>query len=313
MVDPVNRLHGKKGQEPEAWIRVVGLPLHLWTGEILKKVGDSCGGFVALDEETALKTDLHWARILVKMNSSGKPSSVNLLAGARSYELQIWWEIQPTAAEVYPRKSRTSGAPAEPDEEDDRKARADGHVRTEWAVMSHTSREEQRDVGHLFLLETCAAADGLSQCQKRGVISKVGVKHSFEIQNNLRFSMREEELKKAHLRDTNRGSPGPYLECVVGQNPCPIQGVSEGQSLISFMEQIVRPTVRNSQAAHRGKGMLVEKTKGMVNSSCAVPQESEAIVVEERGFQEMIPTKMPDCSEDNKTKWGIEQRGEKHP
>ena len=43
----------KKGQEPEAWIRVVGLPLHQWTGEILKKVGDSCGGFVALDEETA--------------------------------------------------------------------------------------------------------------------------------------------------------------------------------------------------------------------------------------------------------------------
>ena len=84
------------------WIRVVGLPLHLWTGEILKKVGDSCGGFVALDEETSLKTDLHWARILVKMNSTKKPSSVNLLAGARSYKLQIWWEIQPTVAEVFP-------------------------------------------------------------------------------------------------------------------------------------------------------------------------------------------------------------------
>ena len=30
---------GRKGQEPEAWVRVVGLPLHLWTGEILKKNG----------------------------------------------------------------------------------------------------------------------------------------------------------------------------------------------------------------------------------------------------------------------------------
>ena len=209
---------GRKGQESEVWIRVVGLPLHLWTGEILKKVGDSYGGFVALDEETTLKTDLLWARILVKMNNTGKPSSVNLLAGAKSYELQIWWEIQPTVAEVYPRSSRTSIAPTEPSEEDDRKKRADGCVRAEWAETRHTTREEQRNVGHHFLLETCAAAYDLSQCQKRGVISKVGFTHSFEIQNNLRFRVREEELKKAHLRDTNRGSPRPYLECVVGQN-----------------------------------------------------------------------------------------------
>ena len=84
---------GRKGQDQEAWIRVIGLPLHLWIGEILKKVGYSCEGFFALDKETTLRTNLLWARILVKMNSMGKPSSVNLLAGARSYELQIWWEI----------------------------------------------------------------------------------------------------------------------------------------------------------------------------------------------------------------------------
>ena len=88
MVDPVNRMHGKEGQETEIWIRVVDLPLHLWTGEILKKVGDSCGGFVALDEETTYKKDLQWARIQVKKkNSTEKPSLVNLLAGARSYKL----------------------------------------------------------------------------------------------------------------------------------------------------------------------------------------------------------------------------------
>ena len=88
MVDPVNRMYGKEGQETEIWIRVVGLPLHLWIGEILKKVGDSCGGFVALDEETTYKKDLQWARIQVKKkNSTEKPSLVNLLAGARSYEL----------------------------------------------------------------------------------------------------------------------------------------------------------------------------------------------------------------------------------
>ena len=51
---------------------MVGLPLYLWTGENLKKVGDSCGGFIAMDEGTASKTDLLWARILIKLNNNAK-------------------------------------------------------------------------------------------------------------------------------------------------------------------------------------------------------------------------------------------------
>ena len=46
----------------------------------MKKVGASCGSFVAMDKGIALRTDLLWARILVKMNGMGKPSSINLLA-----------------------------------------------------------------------------------------------------------------------------------------------------------------------------------------------------------------------------------------
>ena len=129
---------------------MVGFPLHLWTREILKKVGDSCGGFVALDEETTFKKDLQWARILVKKkkkNSTEKPSSVNLLAGARSYKLQIWWEIQPTVTEVYPHSSRAHGVLVESREEDGRSTCALGRVGVVWEVPRHTSREAQRDVG----------------------------------------------------------------------------------------------------------------------------------------------------------------------
>ena len=81
----------RKNQSEEVWIGVVGLPLHLWTREILKKLGDCCGGFLAMDKGTTLKTDLLWTRILLKMEGKEKPSSVNILAGARSYELQLWW------------------------------------------------------------------------------------------------------------------------------------------------------------------------------------------------------------------------------
>ena len=64
----------RKDQTFEAWIRVDDLPFHLWTREILKKVGDSCGGFLAMDKETALMTELRWTRILVRVEEKNKPS-----------------------------------------------------------------------------------------------------------------------------------------------------------------------------------------------------------------------------------------------
>ena len=50
----------------EVWVRVVGLPLHLWSTEVFKRIGDWCGGFVAVDEDTVSSSELQWARILVK-------------------------------------------------------------------------------------------------------------------------------------------------------------------------------------------------------------------------------------------------------
>ena len=71
----------------EVWIRVVGLPLHLWTSEILRKIGDACGGFVAVDKNTELKTEVKWARMLVRMVGKSRPSVVNILEGPRSFEM----------------------------------------------------------------------------------------------------------------------------------------------------------------------------------------------------------------------------------
>ena len=90
----------------EAWIRVVGLPLHLWKNEFFKKIGDSCGGFLALDKETASKTTLLWARILVKLGGKERPSMLNVEAGSRSYELQVWWELPPWVASLYLAKGK---------------------------------------------------------------------------------------------------------------------------------------------------------------------------------------------------------------
>ena len=53
-----------------------------------------CGGYLATDEETIRRIEvLLWARILVKAEGRERPSTVNILSGSRSYELQIWWEL----------------------------------------------------------------------------------------------------------------------------------------------------------------------------------------------------------------------------
>ena len=45
----------KESLSTKIWIRVVSLLVHLWTHEVLKSLGDECGGFVAIDEKMALK------------------------------------------------------------------------------------------------------------------------------------------------------------------------------------------------------------------------------------------------------------------
>ena len=55
---------------------MVGLPLHLWTCETLKQIGDGCGGFLKVDKETVLRIETSWARILVKLKEMARPSTV---------------------------------------------------------------------------------------------------------------------------------------------------------------------------------------------------------------------------------------------
>ena len=47
-------------------MRIVGLPFHFWSREVFKRIGESCEGFVAVDEETTFFSQLQWARILVR-------------------------------------------------------------------------------------------------------------------------------------------------------------------------------------------------------------------------------------------------------
>ena len=82
-------------------MHVVGLPLHLFTREILKRIGNSCGSFIAIDRETTLKTEVRWVRIKVRFEGRTRPSMIHVKAGARMYEIQAWWELKPWNYRIY--------------------------------------------------------------------------------------------------------------------------------------------------------------------------------------------------------------------
>ena len=125
----------------EVWIRVVGLPLHLWTPEILRKLGDACGGFVAVDKNTETKTEMKWVRILVKLVGKSRPSVVNILEGPRSFEMQIWWEICPWVSGVYPVGARDEAET--PEEEEEAEPRAGKRVEFCWKKINDEGQSSQ--------------------------------------------------------------------------------------------------------------------------------------------------------------------------
>ena len=138
-----------RGVGQKVWIRVVGLPLHLRKPEILRKIGDACGGFVAEDKGTGMKKEMKWARMLIKSEGKDMPNTVNILEGPRSYELQIWWEFPPWVMGVYPTGSRSTEK--DPKEEDEVLARAGKRVvapspscndESEWVQCSGPEKEK---------------------------------------------------------------------------------------------------------------------------------------------------------------------------
>lgn len=50
---------------------------------------------MAVDAGTIFLTDLLWARILIKVGDSVLTSSIKVVMGSKSFNLQLWWEIPP--------------------------------------------------------------------------------------------------------------------------------------------------------------------------------------------------------------------------
>ena len=290
---PSTGCKGRVEEEKEAWLRVLGLPLHLWSEEILKKIGNGCGGYVAMDKETEQRKDLRWARILVKQDMKGKPSSANLLAGARSYELQLWWEFQPRIMEVYPRRCSSRNFMAESRGEEEERTRAPGRVSAANENLCYLSRDWQSVDGHRKAKVKRGTGKGEVQGTMRAGEVNVGPKKCVGATNNMGISVREEGAKHG-------GSSGSVLGCQNGkrgaQNVCFNLGPIAGQSPNCKGEQNVWPSYSYSEVNDRDDGRVKEKGKGKektegVELFClGSRQRREDMADEAKALQEKNPT-----------------------
>lgn len=61
----------------QVWIRVVELPLHLWSHKAFREIGNLCRGWTRTEEETELRNHLKWARLKVQGDGESIPSTVS--------------------------------------------------------------------------------------------------------------------------------------------------------------------------------------------------------------------------------------------
>ncbi|RVW39630.1 hypothetical protein CK203_090634 [Vitis vinifera] len=59
------------------------------------RVGDECGGFITVDEQTKMMGELQWARILVKSRGEVRPSVLEIEVEEEVYALSLWPIVGP--------------------------------------------------------------------------------------------------------------------------------------------------------------------------------------------------------------------------
>ncbi|KAI8547767.1 hypothetical protein RHMOL_Rhmol07G0221100 [Rhododendron molle] len=79
----------------EVWVKILGLPLQFWDFEVFREIGNHCGGFLFVDEETRQRTHLQWARIAVRAPPENVPATVKIATGSWLFKVTLWVEKGP--------------------------------------------------------------------------------------------------------------------------------------------------------------------------------------------------------------------------
>ncbi|KAL6347778.1 hypothetical protein AAG906_026307 [Vitis piasezkii] len=152
-------------QRDVSWVRIPGLPLQFWCMEFFKRVGDACGGFVDVDEETKKSRYRRGARILVKNNGKEVPGRLEVIARFASFSIPLWWEdsVWLSALQVADEPvSKASKASSEQGEggcdprSEEIHAAGVGDRATGWEIRIPEDKAGKKDCGGLVSLQEVA-------------------------------------------------------------------------------------------------------------------------------------------------------------
>ncbi|KAA0060161.1 hypothetical protein E6C27_scaffold542G00270 [Cucumis melo var. makuwa] len=90
----------------DGWIRVRGIPLHLWNMIVFSQIGEACGGFIEVASETADKKELTEA--LIKVRDNYTDSFLPLLKSMMKKEMSILFTRSPRRKMAERKKSQNS-------------------------------------------------------------------------------------------------------------------------------------------------------------------------------------------------------------
>lgn len=78
-----------KNEAGHKWVKAFGIPLHGWTRNTFCYLGDLCGGFARIDEDTKHRSNLYWARIRVHRENVDPLKELDLLIDDLKYKVSI--------------------------------------------------------------------------------------------------------------------------------------------------------------------------------------------------------------------------------
>ena len=83
---------------PQVWVRLFGLPVFVWEEKNLKKLGDACRGFIAVDNCTRAFSELHWAYLPVRADGKKFLQVLIIKMEGKSWKIRLWWELPPVCS-----------------------------------------------------------------------------------------------------------------------------------------------------------------------------------------------------------------------
>lgn len=93
MVVIEDRLFFQKTFEQElVWIRLLGIPLYLWSDKMFKEIEKKYSGWLETEEETSLRNHLRWTRLRVEGPPDFMRSTIQVELEELITKIPIWVE-----------------------------------------------------------------------------------------------------------------------------------------------------------------------------------------------------------------------------